>query len=110
MSTIRSTREIDAIFRTAKRVAHPLIIALVAQVTEERGPEGRVAFVAGKRLGNAVLRNRSRRVMRAATSRVGGPWPGWDVVLIAREGTAAARAADLDAALRGVLSRAGIAS
>lgn len=54
MSTIKSSREIDTIFRTATRVAHPLLIALIAQTPEGRGPSGRVAFIAGKKLGNAV--------------------------------------------------------
>ena len=75
MTTIKSSREIDMVFRTATRVAHPLLIALIAQTPEGRGPQGRVAFIAGKRLGGAVLRNRSRRVLREAARRAGAPWP-----------------------------------
>jgi ribonuclease P protein component len=108
MSTIKSTREIDTIFRTATRVAHPTLIALIARTPEGRGRSGRVAFIAGKKLGGAVLRNRSRRVLREAARRAGAPWPGQDVALIARSETAKATVAELDAALSSILSRAGL--
>src|SRR5512141_2585187 len=106
MSTIRSSREIDTVFRDARRAAHPLLIALVAQTPEGRGRSGRVAFIAGKKLGCAVRRNRSRRVLREMVLRAGGPWPGYDIVLIARPGTAVASPQELDSALSAALSKA----
>jgi len=106
MSTIKSSREIDSIFRDSRRVAHPLVIALIAKTPEGRGPGGRVAFVAGKRLGNAVTRNRSKRVLRAAARRAGAPWPGHDVVLIATVRTKTATEGDLDKALARLVARA----
>jgi len=108
MSTIKSTREIDAIFRTATRIAHPTLIALVAPTPEGRGRTGRVAFIAGKRLGGAVLRNRCRRVLREAARKAGAPWAGYDIALIARPSTATATPQELDAALHSVISRAGV--
>jgi ribonuclease P protein component len=108
MTTIKSSREIDTIFRTATRVAHPLLIALIAQTPEGRGLQGRVAFVAGKKLGGSVLRNRSRRVLREAARRVGAPWPGRDIALIARPGTATATPEMLDRAFSSVLTKAGL--
>jgi ribonuclease P protein component len=108
MSTIKSTREIDTIFRTANRIAHPLLIALISSTPEGRGREGRVAFVAGKKLGGAVWRNRSKRVLRETVRRAGGPWPGYDVALMARRDTATATPDALDAALAGIVRRAGM--
>ena len=108
MGTIKSSREIDRIFRSAKRAAHPLVLALATLTPEERGPTGRVAFIAGKKLGGAVLRNRCRRVLREATRRAGGPWAGWDVVLIARADTPTAGTEAFDEALEVVLRRAGV--
>jgi ribonuclease P protein component len=109
MLTIKSSREIDTVFREAKRAAHPLIIVLAAQTPEGRGLSGRVAFIAGKKLGNAVVRNRSKRVLRETTRRCGGPWVGYDALLIARAGTRLAAQDDLDSALRSQLSKLGIA-
>lgn len=107
MRTIRSGREMDEMFREGTRVTHQLVTVLIRQTPPERGPEGRVAFVAGKKLGNAVLRNRSKRVLRAAVMRSGGAWAGADVVLIARAGTAHAAPESLDEAVRAVTQRVG---
>lgn len=108
MSTIKSSREIDSIFQAASRIAHPLLIVLVLQTPEGRDHNGRVAFVAGKRLGNAVVRNRCKRVLRAALQRRGGAWPGYDVALIARPGLSTAKAAAVDKAVESVSRRAGL--
>lgn len=89
-------------------MSHPLVTALVRETPEGRGPQGRVAFIAGKRMGGAVLRNRAKRVLRAAVDRAGGPWPGHDVVLIARERTATAPAAELDRGLSSIVTRGGL--
>jgi len=110
MGIIKSSREIDVVFRTAKRAAHPLVIVLETKTPEGRGHEGRVAFIAGKKLGNAVVRNRSKRVLREAARRCSGPWDGHDVLLIARPATRDAAWVELDRALRSQLSRLGIGS
>ena len=47
----------------------------------------RVAFVAGKGIGNAVRRNRAKRRLRAATARI-RLREGWTYVVIARRGAA----------------------
>ena len=109
MGTITSSREIDALFQSADRVSHPLVIALVADTPEGRGQDGRVAFIAGKRLGGAVVRNRAKRVLREAGRRLGSPWAGHDVALIARPGTGTASPEDLDRAVDSVLRRGGVA-
>lgn len=58
------------------------------------GP-GRVAVIAGKKVGKAVQRNRARRVLRAAWPQVSPPRPESDAVLIARAGILGARTQDL---------------
>ena len=108
MGTIKSSREIDTVFREAKRSAHPLIIVLATETPEGRGRTGRVAFIAGKKLGNAVIRNRSKRVLRESARRCLGPWSGYDILLIARSGTREASGEALDAALRKQLSKLGV--
>jgi len=107
VSTIKSSREIDSVFRKSTRIAHPQLIALMAPTPEGRGREGRVAFIAGKRIGNAVARNRAKRVMRAAVRRARGPWPGYDVLFIANATTGTADPSALDEAMRRFVERAG---
>lgn len=108
MSTIRSSREIDHVFGAGHRAAHPLVIALVAPTPPGRDPHGRVAFIAGKKTGNAVTRNRSRRVLRAAAASAAAPWAGYDVLLIARAQTPKASSDEVKKAIEQVLAKAGV--
>ncbi len=68
---------------------------------------GLAAFVAGRRVGGAVLRNRARRILRAAwrelAPRVAD---GHDVVLVARATIAGSRTHELVSEVEGLLMRA----
>lgn len=93
--TIKSSAEITSFFSQAHKVNTKSIIALVKPTKERRGQQGRVAFLAGKKLGKAPLRSRAKRVMREAARAAGAPWVGVDSVFVAREGTAASSPAQL---------------
>ena len=86
METIKSSTEISYIFANGKRFTASSIVLLV-QKKAQHDQKGRVAFVAGKKLGNAVWRNAAKRRMRAVCRDLGGPWDGYDVVFIARKYT-----------------------
>jgi ribonuclease P protein component len=58
----------------------------VSRNADQHDLNGRVAFIAGKKLGGAVWRNRAKRRMRGLCNDIGGPFPNWDVVFIARKG------------------------
>lgn len=105
MQTIRSSREIDAMFRTAHKVDHQLLMLLFSP-SAHGATQGRVCFVAGRRLGTAVARNRMKRVLREGLRRAGGPPADHDIVLVARRGLAQASAREVDEAMRSVLGRA----
>jgi ribonuclease P protein component len=87
-NTIKSTDEISSLFKTAQRVSTRSFVALVKRADEGRGLCGRVAFIAGKRLGSAPKRNKAKRLMREAARTTKIPWPGIDVIFVARDGTA----------------------
>jgi ribonuclease P protein component len=71
----------------------------------ERSGTGRIAVVAGKRIGGAVERNRARRVMRAAW-REAGPLAGdRDAVLVARAPIAGASSNELADEMDAIMNR-----
>jgi ribonuclease P protein component len=68
---------------------------------------GSAAFVAGRRIGGAVLRNRARRILRAAWRELADEVEdGYDVVVVARAAIVGARTQELVAEVAELLSRA----
>lgn len=60
-------------------------LALNAAPAESNTAQTRIGYIASKSLGNAVQRNRARRLMREAARSVQESIPpSWDVVLIAQ--------------------------
>ena len=86
LEIIKSSAEISELFARGKRVHTPYLTFIVLPNKHDRAdhPGGRVAFVAGKKLGNAVWRNAAKRRMRALCRDIGGPWDGRDVVFLAK--------------------------
>jgi ribonuclease P protein component len=75
---------------------------LQARDRADGDPAVRIGFTASKKIGNAVLRNRAKRRLRALAREVLAPVarPGWDYVLVARpEATVSRSYADLCADL-----------
>jgi ribonuclease P protein component len=104
LRTIKNAREIDALFKCGDRNANSYVVVLSAPTPFGRGRLGRVAYIAGKRLGNAVRRNRVKRVLREAVRISGGPWPGFDVAVIARPKVAASSPEMVAGALSAAIS------
>lgn len=68
---------------------------------------GSVVFVVGRRIGGAVLRNRARRILRAAWRELANELgDGYDVVVVARAAIVGARTQDLVAEVEELLARA----
>ena len=107
METIKSRKEFERVFSRGRRYGHPLVRVTV--IRDDEAAQGRVAFVAAKRLGNAVFRNRCKRVLREAARECGLPAAGADVILFATRSTHASSPSEVAGALRGLLGKARVA-
>jgi ribonuclease P protein component len=68
---------------------------------------GRTAFVAGRRVGGAVLRNRARRILRAAWRELAPQVrDGFDIAIVARGAIRGSKTQDLVAEMEDLLTRA----
>lgn len=110
LRTIQSSRDVDSLFQRGSRAANTYVVVIAAPTEPERGPSGRVVFIAGKRIGNAVFRNRCKRVLRASAARLSLDVPGWDIALMARPATAKASPERLDASVVAALQKLGVRS
>lgn len=106
MKTIKSKRDFERVFSRGRRFNDQLLRIRVA-VSDEGAPSG-VAFVAAKRLGNAVFRNRCKRVLREAARLCGLPGDGYDVLLFATSRTHDSSPEQVASSLRKLLKRAGL--
>ena len=88
MQTIKSSTEISDFFSTGRFYKTPYLTFIVEKKTttddNQHDPAGRVAFIAGKKIGNAVTRNKAKRRMRALCHDLGGPWNNYDVIFLAK--------------------------
>ena len=81
---------------------------IIIRTKEQHDFNGRVAFIAGKKLGNAVWRNKAKRRMRALCKLSGGPYPGYDVLFIAKRTVNNTHFSAIEQRLRKALSKQGI--
>lgn len=105
MKIIKSPREFERVFSCGKRANASLLRIRVA-VDESAGAG--VAFVAPKRLGNAVFRNRCKRVLREAARISGLPVCGYGVILFATSQTYDASPQEVSYELQKLLRKTGI--
>ena len=86
---LRSSADFTAVFRGARgaRSGSRLIVVQARSTDARAGQPPRVGLVVSKAVGNAVVRNRTKRVLRALMSaRVGHLPQGVDVVIRANAG------------------------
>lgn len=103
--TVKSKAEMERLFHEGRRSSSSLLSVIIAPAACENG---RVAFIAGKKLGVAPLRSRCKRVMRAAAAELGFPRQGHDVVFIARRRVATADHRKVLSEMRKCLENGGV--
>lgn len=105
---LRHRADLQHVRRRGKAYRHPLAILLFSSANrQDECAASRFAFVASRRVGNAVRRNRAKRLLREAIhvhlSEVSG---ARDFVLIARPQTSKATFQEVETAVLQLLTRA----
>lgn len=104
--TLKMNKEFRRLYYQGKSKASP---CLVSYAIKNRRGETRIGITSGKKIGNAVKRNRARRVIRAAFSQLEGRIaPGWDFVFVARTKTTEVKMQDVLADMEKQLKELGV--
>jgi len=105
--SLRRPGDFDRLFASGRRAADRLLVVISAPGEPDRT---RVAFVVGKRVGGAVVRNRLRRRLREALRALRDRLPpeGLDLIVLGRQPAGAASYGQLAASLQRLLTRAGL--
>ena len=101
-----SDRRISEVHRNGRTVANGF---LVMRVLPNGLDHNRFCFIAGKRVGKAVVRNRVKRRLREVVRQANAA-SGWDTILIARRGTGDATYAQLEKSVHNLMRRARISN
>ncbi|MFQ5398501.1 MAG: ribonuclease P protein component [Anaerolineae bacterium] len=103
---LRRSSDLRQVRQHGRSWRHPLAILLVHANGEN---VSRFSFLASRRVGKAVDRNRARRLMREAIRlHLAEIQPGWDCLLIARHNTPKAAYPDIETAVMQLLRRANL--
>lgn len=114
---LKHSAEIRRVYRQGQRRHHPLL-TLYATRAATRAAAGaetgaaqpsRFAVSINRRVGNAVVRNRGKRLVREAIrAHLEAIEPGWDCLFVARSGLAGATYAEVEAAVCRLLGQAAV--
>ncbi|HQE92763.1 MAG TPA: ribonuclease P protein component [Anaerolineae bacterium] len=103
---LRRPEDFRTVWSAGRSWAHPWFILWALPNESNRV---RVGITAGRKVGNAVARNRARRLLREAARHLYGSMvTGWDLVLVARASIVNVQAPQVESALRHVLGLAGL--
>jgi ribonuclease P protein component len=101
---LTSTTDFERVRRFGKSYAHPFIVLVVLPNEMD---QSRFGISAGRSIGNAVQRNRAKRILRETVRPlIPGIAAGWDLVILARKPMANASFDEISTALTNLLSQA----
>jgi ribonuclease P protein component len=104
---LRSASEVQRILRTGSATRSRRVVVFLARGSGSP----RAAWVAGRKIGGAVARNRARRLLREAWKALAPRVDeGWHAVLVARREIVGARAPEIIEEVGELLGRAGVLS
>ena len=104
--TIKENKDFRRIYAKGKSYASGI---LVTYVIRNRTRDVRIGITTSKKIGKAVLRNRSRRIIREAFRELADSVkPGYDIVFVARAKTPFVKSYDILRSMKKELKEAGV--
>ena len=108
LETIKSSNDVSILFKEGKRLSTPYLTVLVLKSEIQHGQPGRVVFIAGKKQGNAVWRNRAKRRMRAIYKDLNKDFIDLDIGFVAKKGLESVPYSQIVADVAQILDKANI--
>jgi len=106
---LRRSSDIVRVRQEGRRWPHPLLVLFVNPQPQGSSSVTRFAFVAGRHVGKATVRNRAKRRLREIVRRhLDQIEPGRDCLLVARQPMLSVEHAELEHAVLQLLRRAGM--
>lgn len=106
ITTITSNRDFQRIYRRGKSFVSP---SLVTYAIKTKNNNLRIGITTSKKVGKAVCRNRSRRVIRAAYTHLNANQKApFDIIFVARTRTAFCKSYEVEKYMREHLEKLGI--
>lgn len=103
---LNENTQFRTLYYRGKSQVHP---ALITYVRRNRLGYARAGITAGKKTGNAVVRNRCRRIIREAYRAIlPSVRGGWDIVFVARGRTAGLKSTQVRQIMEAQLRAAGL--
>ena len=105
-TTITGNRDFQRLYRRGRSCVSP---GLVTYALKNKNNNLRIGITTSKKVGKAVRRNRSRRVIRAAFSHLGvSAEAPYDIIFVARTRTAYLKSYEVENYMREHLHRLGV--
>ena len=103
---LRDQRNFVSVYNKGNSKGSKLVVVLYKK---NRLSMNRVAFVASKKVGNSVRRNRARRLMREAYRNISSKLvSGYDIIFVARNGIEKFKMKDVQRSMYNALERASL--
>lgn len=104
-NVLRRRKDFDAVYKGGRSQGSRYVVVFYRKNGLR---ENRISFLASKKVGNSVKRNRARRLMKEAFRLLRPDLPkGYDLVIIARAGITAAREQEVEESLGKTLRKIG---
>ena len=105
-NVLRKNSEFSAVYNKGKSVGDRYVVLFYRL---NGLPYKRLAFLASKKVGNSVVRNRAKRLMKESYRNIEGSLPeGYDFIIIARNTICGKKCAEVEKSLNSAFRRTGV--